>query len=65
MLWKEEGIWTAHAPSVSEVYGMGKTAAAAKRSLAAGIADLCAYLDEIGEPRPVSIPVRVDRVAAR
>jgi predicted RNase H-like HicB family nuclease len=62
-LWKEEGMWTAHAPSIPGLYGLGKTPAAAKRDLAAGMRDLFAYLDEIGEPRPRPIPVHADRVA--
>jgi len=51
-LWKEESIWTAHAPSIPGLYGMGRTPAAARRDLANGMRDLFAYLDEIGEPRP-------------
>ncbi|MEK6607457.1 MAG: hypothetical protein AABZ30_07335 [Myxococcota bacterium] len=63
-LWKEEGIWTAHTPAISGLYGMGKTPAAACRDLALGMRDVFAYLDEIGEPRPAPIPVRAGRVAA-
>ena len=64
MLWREEGIWTAHAPSIPGLYGLGRTPSAARRDLANGMHDVFTYLDEIGESRPAPIQVRASRVAA-
>lgn len=51
--WKDEGVWTAHSPSVAGVYGLGSTMAAAQKDLADAIAELLDYLREIGERAPV------------
>jgi predicted RNase H-like HicB family nuclease len=49
VIWKEEGIWTAHSPSVPGVYGLGSTREIANRDLKEALALLSHYLREIGE----------------
>jgi hypothetical protein len=36
--WKEEGVWTAHSPSVPGVYGLGSTRDTANRDLREALA---------------------------
>lgn len=60
--WKESGIWTAHAPAVPGVYGLGRTRVAAVRDLVDALEHLLEYLDEIGERPPRPQAVRVGQV---
>lgn len=50
--WQDEGIWTAHSPSVPGVYGVGDTRREAQDDLANAILELFAYLSDIGERAP-------------
>jgi predicted RNase H-like HicB family nuclease len=50
--WEEEGLWTAHSPSIPGVYGIGATRSKAAQSLFDGVDDLLDYLTEIGETLP-------------
>jgi len=61
LAWKDEGVWTAHSPSVVGVYGVGATRAEAERDLLDGIEELVSYLGEVGEsaPRPKHIAIGV------
>ena len=52
ILWLEEGMWTAHSPSVPGVYGLGRTRGAAEKDLVDGLYDLFTYLEDIGERQP-------------
>jgi len=47
--WREEGVWTAHSPSLPGVYGVGKTRDQAERDLFESVDELMDYLDEIDE----------------
>ncbi len=60
--WKEEGIWTAHSPSVSGVYGVGRTVQAAEADLKDALALLFRYLSESGERRPRSQKLKFGEV---
>ena len=59
IVWKDEGVWTAHSPSISGVYGVGTTAREAKADFAAAATEMLDYLDEIGEPPPRRTEVRL------
>lgn len=52
--WKDEGVWSVHSPSVPGVYGLGATRRAAEADFAESLAEMLAYLEDIGEqpPRP-------------
>lgn len=50
--WKDEGLWTAHSPSVPGVYGLGATRRAAETDLIDATAELLDYLDDVGENPP-------------
>ena len=50
--WKEDGIWSAMSPSVSGVFGLGRTRAHAERDFMDALRTLLGYLGEIGEPAP-------------
>jgi len=43
--WKEEGVWTAHCPAVSGVYGLGSTVRAAVADLRSALREMRAYLN--------------------
>lgn len=60
--WKEEGVWVAHAPALPGVYGFGKTYSQAKQDFADAAETLLDYLDDIGEPSPRPVAVRVDEM---
>lgn len=51
--WREEGIWTAHSPSIPGVYGLGDTKKKAERDLFDAVDTLFDYLHEIGEKPPM------------
>lgn len=55
--WKEDGTWTAHAPSVPGVYGLGRTRRQAEDDLVEALELMFDYLDEVGDPRPAPSPV--------
>jgi predicted RNase H-like HicB family nuclease len=50
--WQDEGLWTAHSPSVPGVYGVGSTRRAAERDLFDALEEMLSYLAEIGERPP-------------
>lgn len=50
--WQDEGLWTAHSPSVPGVYGVGDTRKQAETELFEGIEEMFDYLSSIGEVRP-------------
>lgn len=60
--WKEEGVWTAHSPSVPGVYGLGSTRDSANRDLSEALTLLSQYLLEIGESLPRSQKLHTSRV---
>jgi predicted RNase H-like HicB family nuclease len=47
--WKEEQTWTAHAPSIPGVYGLGHTRASAKNDLEQALKTYSDYLLDVGE----------------
>jgi len=49
---KEEGIWTAHDPSVPGVYGLGDTRNEAEQDLVEALEELREYLRSAGERQP-------------
>jgi uncharacterized protein with HEPN domain/predicted RNase H-like HicB family nuclease len=49
VFWLEDGIWSAKAPSVRGVYGVGPTAASAKDDLVEALEALSEYLRKSGE----------------
>ena len=60
--WEEEGIWTAHSPSVPGVYGLGSTPDIANRDLSEALSLLSEYLQEIGEPMPRPHKLRTSQI---
>jgi predicted RNase H-like HicB family nuclease len=62
VIWKEEGVWTAHSPSVPGVYGLGSTRDIANRDLKEALALLSHYLREIGESLPRSQKLHTSQV---
>jgi predicted RNase H-like HicB family nuclease len=50
--WQDEGVWTAHSPSVPGVYGIGDTRQKAETDLFEAIGEMFDYLVSIGEKRP-------------
>ena len=56
--WKEEGMWTVHAPAVLGAYGVGKTPREAQEDLAEALETLTVYLREIGQKMPRPGPMR-------
>lgn len=63
LLWRDEGIWTAHAPSVPGAYGIGRTPKAAKADLAGALRELATYLKSRNRKLPRPFAARCDRVA--
>jgi len=63
--WKDEGLWTAHSPSIPGVYGLGRTKARAERDLADALGTLFEYLKKIGEARPAPRRLVVGAVTVR
>jgi uncharacterized protein with HEPN domain len=49
VFWEERGIWSAVAPSVQGVFGIGPTVTAAKDDLVEALKAMADYLKEIGE----------------
>jgi predicted RNase H-like HicB family nuclease len=62
IIWQEEEIWTAHAPAVPGVYGVGATPKAASNDLAGALHEMFDYLDEIDEEHPAPAPVRFGEI---
>lgn len=62
MSWKEEGMWTAHAPAVPGVYGLGDTPKEAEDDLVEALELMFEYLDEVGEAHPSPTLVRTSQV---
>lgn len=60
--WKDEGIWTVHAPSLPGVYGIGDTFAQAKADFLAAVELLSDHLDAIGEPMPRQAATRTGQI---
>ena len=52
--WHDEGMWTAHSPSIPGVYGLGATRGEAEQDLFAGIEEMFGYLKDIGVQLPVA-----------
>jgi predicted RNase H-like HicB family nuclease len=52
VVWQDEGVWTAHSPSVPGVYGVGATRRAAEKDLTEGITVMLDYLKEIKAQPP-------------
>ena len=52
--WKEAGVWSVMSPSVSGVFGLGRTREVAERNFSDALRTLLDYLKEIGEPAPRS-----------
>jgi predicted RNase H-like HicB family nuclease len=52
LVWREEGVWTAHSPSIPGVFGLGDTKKEAEEDFFEALALMASYLDEIGEPMP-------------
>ncbi len=61
VFWLEDGIWSAKAPAVRGVYGVGPTAAAAKDDLVEALEALSEYLRKSGENRKAAV---CDRLVA-
>jgi uncharacterized protein with HEPN domain/predicted RNase H-like HicB family nuclease len=55
VFWLEDGIWSAKAPSVRGVYGVGPTAAAAKDDLVEALEALSEHLKKSGENRKAAV----------
>lgn len=49
VVWSEEGVWTAHSPSVPGVYGLGKSRRAAVADFKLALSDEIAYQKQIGQ----------------
>jgi predicted RNase H-like HicB family nuclease len=49
IVWQDEGVWTAHCPSIPGVYGLGDTKGRAEKDLIEGLDTLFDYLHETGE----------------
>ena len=64
IVWKEDGIWTAHSPSVPGSYGTGRTRQSAIADLTSALRDVVAYLKDIGGQVPRSLNVSIDTVEA-
>lgn len=60
--WEEDGMWTSHAPSISGVYGVGKTASKAEEDLEEAVDLLFEYLSDVGEALPKPRKLRVGSV---
>jgi len=63
LTWEEEGVWTAHSPSVPGVYGLGSTPDVADRDLKDALDTLAEYLREIGESLPRARRLRTSQVS--
>lgn len=61
LLWKEDGTWTAHHPTLG-CFGVGGTRRIAAADLAEAIREMLAYLREIGEKPPADRLVEVGEV---
>jgi predicted RNase H-like HicB family nuclease len=59
VLWEEEGIWSAVAPSIQGVYGIGPTVTAAKNDLAEALKAMADHLEEMGETKKAAVCVRL------
>ena len=55
VFWLEDGIWSAKAPSVRGVYGVGPTAEKAKRDLVEALKTMAEYLKDEGESRKAAV----------
>lgn len=62
VIWEEDGVWTAHAPSVPGAYGLGSTPAEAKRDLTEALELMSDYLATVGEDLPSARKVRMGQV---
>lgn len=61
-MWEEDGVWTAHAPSVPGVYGLGATPEASSKDLTEALELMSDYLHEVGEDMPEARSVRIGQV---
>ncbi len=52
LIWQEEGLWTAHSPSVPGVYGVGATRREAEKDFFEALGEMVAYLKDVGEAMP-------------
>lgn len=52
LIWQEEGIWTAHSPSVQGVYGLGDTREEAEADFFEALEEMLAYRLDRGEKLP-------------
>ena len=55
VFWLEDGIWSAKAPSVRGVYGVGPTAAAAKDDLVEALKAMSEHLEDVGESKKAAV----------
>jgi predicted RNase H-like HicB family nuclease len=55
VFWEEKGIWSAVAPSIQGVYGIGPTVTAAKDDLIEALKVMADYLKETGEGKKVAV----------
>jgi predicted RNase H-like HicB family nuclease len=62
VMWDEDGVWTAHAPSVPGVYGLGDTPEASSKDLTEALELMSAYLHDVGEVLPEARSVRLGQV---
>jgi predicted RNase H-like HicB family nuclease len=54
-LWLEDEIWSAKAPSVRGVYGVGPTAEEAKNDLVEALKAMSEHLEDVGERRKAAV----------
>jgi len=62
MVWKEDGVWTAHSPALVGVYGTGITKRKALDDYVAAANLMLSYMDELGEAPPKRMPIDVVEV---
>jgi predicted RNase H-like HicB family nuclease len=55
VIWKEEGVWTAHSPSVPGAYGLGSTVDDAKRDLGEALTLLLRYIEDASKHKRLKI----------
>jgi Uncharacterized conserved protein len=55
VMWEEEGIWSAVAPPIQGVYGIGPTVTAARDDLVEALKAMADYLEETGEGKKAAV----------
>ena len=55
VFWEEKGIWSAVAPSIQGVYGVGPTVTAAKDDLVEALKAMSDHLEDVGENKKAAV----------